>query len=187
MSTGERRKPCLHTSRLLRSLCILDTDSTIPRSGLVTYCVMSDPLRWSRPAAGPEWHYGLLTLLPGAFLRLSTLERGSSGPSSRFQSRPRQDDCMRPVRRLPVFPWGGWGGNWIKVHYQSVASLGSTKKFYFLNCYLLILILHVLLQSKIWYWYHHLSPYLCVYLLLSLLIDLGNSLCEEKNDLYEME
>lgn len=132
------------------------------------YCVMSVPLRWSRPAGGPEWHYGLLTLLPGAFSTCFQLVRGSSGTSSKSQSRPHQDDCMRPVSRLPVFPWrvqicfkdlDFWsnsiflfGKNWIKVHYQSVThstfflcSLGCTRKIYFLNCYLLILILHVLL------------------------------------------
>lgn len=129
-------------ARSVWEVCVSWTLTVILRSGLVTYCVMSVPLRWSRPAGGPEWHYRLLTLLPGASSTSFPLMRGSSGPSSKSQSRPRQDDCMRPVRRLPVFPWGK-GGICFKGLFLMCLFCKKTNKDMIFN--------------------DHLPPYLCVY------------------------
>lgn len=121
-------------------VCPLRCDSTVLVSGLVTYCMMSVLFNWSevifktwwrsRPAAYRARFMPPLTRLPrphpntpGSFFPPALPEVSSSSGYGSFYSwsTPGQDDCMRPVRRLPVsdLPWwgsrervkGGWGGD----------------------------------------------------------------------------
>lgn len=96
----------------------LHCDSTVLVSGLVTYCMLSVLFNRSEVSfkhggsLGLFWRHHLppkaTPNTPGSFSSCSPGPSSSSGYGSSYSSsKPGQDDCMRPVSRLPVsdLPW----------------------------------------------------------------------------------
>lgn len=110
-------------------------------SGLVTYCMMSVLLSWSKVIQTCWWStpadfiYLIFFFGPpspptatpkhsGIFSTSMVVSSSSGYSSPHSPSRPCQDDCMRPVRRLPVSDLPLVGGE----EWEGVESKGNAVK-----------------------------------------------------------